>query len=115
MTPRQQLATTAADLDPVTLTRDQLQGWTCALCGAHLIADRSLGPVTIVQGTARMTYEVWACEPACGVRPAQPGPTPWGRFLDHAVDCADCRAGQRCPAGDRLHHAVRVAVAAAAP
>ncbi|MFI0780685.1 hypothetical protein [Streptomyces sp. NPDC021212] len=115
MTSRQQPATTAAGLDPATLTREQLQGWACALCGAHLTVDRSLGTVTVDHGTTRTTYEVWACAPACDVRPAPPAPTAWGRFLVHAVDCADCRTGQRCAAGNGLHHAVREAVTAAAP
>lgn len=52
---------------------------------------------------------VRACEPA------PPEMTPWGRFLDHAMGCADCRAGQRCAAGNGLHHAVREALAAVAP
>lgn len=41
--------------------------------------------------------------------------TAWGRFLDHAMNCADCRTGPRCPAGDALHRAVQEVVAAAAP
>ncbi|MFF7649390.1 hypothetical protein ACFZCY_05955 [Streptomyces sp. NPDC007983] len=69
MTTRQQLATTAADLDPATLTREQFP----------------------------------------------PEPTPWGRFLDHAMDCADCREGERCSPGDELRHAVRAVLTAAAP
>ncbi|QKV94204.1 hypothetical protein HUT19_22580 [Streptomyces sp. NA02950] len=66
-------------------------------------------------GTTRTTYETWVCEPACGVPTAPSEPTPWGRFLDHAMGCADCRAGQRCATGHRLLHAVREALTAAAP
>ncbi|EFL26490.1 hypothetical protein SSOG_06204 [Streptomyces himastatinicus ATCC 53653] len=107
--------TAAADLDPVTLSREQLQGWACVLCGAPLTVDRPLDTVTIDHGTTWTTYVVWACAPACGVRPAAPESTPWGRFLDHAVGCLDCRAGQRCPVGNGLHHAVREALTATAP
>ncbi|MFD7504272.1 hypothetical protein [Streptomyces sp. NPDC059850] len=92
--------TTAADLDPATLTRAQLQGWACVLCGAHLTVDRPLGAVTIDHGTTRTAYEVWACDPACGAHPAPPEETLWARFLDHALGCSDCRDGQRCPAGN---------------
>ena len=109
MTACQQLVTTVTEIDPVTLSREQLQGWACVLCGAHLTVDRPLGTVTIDHGAHRTTYEVWACAPACGVRPAAPEATFWGRFLDHAVDCAHCRAGQRCAAGNGLRHAVREA------
>lgn len=42
-------------------------------------------------------------------------PTPWSRFLTHAMDCPDCRNSQRCPGGQRLHDAVRSAARAAAP
>ncbi|MFI0780578.1 hypothetical protein [Streptomyces sp. NPDC021212] len=42
-----------------------------------------------------------------GVRRACGEATPWGRFLGHAVDCADCRAGRRCAVGNG--HAVREA------
>lgn len=107
--------TAAADLDPATLSRDQLQGWNCVLCGARLTVERPLSTVTVDHGTTRTTYEVWACEPACGVRPAPPEPTPWGRFLVHAVGCTDCRAGQRCATGKGLHHTAREAVTAATP
>ncbi|AEM82682.1 hypothetical protein [Streptomyces violaceusniger] len=52
-----------ADIDPTTLTREQLQGWHCALCGMTLGADRPLGRVTITRGATHTTYEVWACAP----------------------------------------------------
>lgn len=42
-------------------------------------------------------------------------PTAWSRFLDHAVDCADCRTGERCALGNQLHQAVKAALAASAP
>lgn len=42
-------------------------------------------------------------------------PTAWTRFLDHAEGCPDCRNSYRCPAGERLHDAVRRAARAAAP
>ncbi|MFI0821587.1 hypothetical protein ACH4TX_38995 [Streptomyces sp. NPDC021098] len=93
----------AAEIDPATLSREQLRGWACVLCGALLTVDRPLGTVTIGHGVTRTTYEVWACAPACGEA------TPWGRFLDHAVDCADCRAERRCAAGNGLRHAMREA------
>ncbi|MEU1805010.1 hypothetical protein, partial [Streptomyces sp. NPDC019937] len=115
MTARQQLAAAVDDLDPATLSHEQLQGWNCVLCGTHLTVDQPMGTVTVDHEMTRMTCEVWACDPACGVRPAPSESTPWGRFLDHAVGCTDCRAGQRCAAGDGLHHAVREAVAAATP
>ena len=51
-------------------------------------------------------------EPAAVVRVR---PTPWSRFLDHAMDCAACRSGERCVYGGELHNAVRAALAAAAP
>jgi len=41
--------------------------------------------------------------------------TPWSRFLDHAMDCAACRSGERCVYGGELHNPVRAALAAAAP
>ncbi|MEU1805820.1 hypothetical protein [Streptomyces sp. NPDC019937] len=47
-------------------------------------------------------------------RPVARG-TAWSRFLDHAMDCPGCRAGERCDFGDQLHRAVREAVTAAAP
>ncbi|MET8180435.1 hypothetical protein [Streptomyces sp. NPDC005336] len=56
---------TAAGVDPATLTREQLQGWDCALCGARLAIDRPLGTVTIGRGPTLTTYEVWGCNPAC--------------------------------------------------
>ncbi|GAA0934707.1 MULTISPECIES: hypothetical protein [Streptomyces violaceusniger group] len=114
MTAHQHLAATATDLDPATLTHEQLQGWACALCGAHLTVDRPLGTVTVDRGTTRATVEVWACAPACGVCPAPPEPTAWGRFLDHAVACVDCRNGRRCATGHTLHGEVRDALAGGA-
>ncbi|MFD7505133.1 hypothetical protein [Streptomyces sp. NPDC059850] len=37
-------------------------------------------------------------------------PTVWSRFLDHVMACPDCRGGERCEYGDRLHRAVRAAL-----
>jgi len=42
-------------------------------------------------------------------------PTAWARFLDHAEGCPNYRNGQRCPAGERLHDAVRLSARAATP
>ncbi|MFD7499465.1 hypothetical protein [Streptomyces sp. NPDC059850] len=49
--------------------------------------------------------------PVCGAEPTAPEPesTAWSQFLDHAMDCADCRDGHRCTAGNDLHDAVRAA------
>ncbi|WP_438478947.1 hypothetical protein [Streptomyces asiaticus] len=114
MKPRQQLAA-AAELDPNALTREQLQGWNCVLCGARLEADRPAGTATITRGATQTTYEVWACAPVCATRPAPQEPTEWARFLDHAAGCDDCRDSQRCPAGDELHQAARQKARATAP
>ncbi|MFI0819018.1 hypothetical protein ACH4TX_24440 [Streptomyces sp. NPDC021098] len=95
-------------IDPAALTREQLHGWDCVLCGARLAADRSAGTVTVDRGSTRTTYEVWACAPACGGSAAAQEPTAWSRFLDHAATtCADCRTGRQCAAGSELHHAAR--------
>ncbi|AGP56201.1 hypothetical protein [Streptomyces rapamycinicus] len=114
MTPRQQL-TAAAELDPSALTREQLQGWNCVLCGARLAVDQSVGTVTITRGATQTTYEVWACAPGCVTGPAPQEPTEWARFLDHAMACADCTDGERCATGNQLHDAVRAALDTATP
>ncbi|AEM87874.1 hypothetical protein [Streptomyces violaceusniger] len=101
-----QPATTAAGLDPATLTRGQLGGWGCALCGTRLVADRLLGTVTVDHGATRTTYPVWACAPACGSDPAE-APAAWRRYLDHAVGCECCHHSRACPTGDFLHAQAR--------
>ncbi|WP_063735638.1 hypothetical protein [Streptomyces sp. RTd22] len=103
-------------VDPGTLTHAQTGGWDCVHCGRRLgDTGKPLGTVTINHGTTRMTHEVWACDPACGVHPAHPEPTPWMLFLDHAMGCADCTDGERCGVGNELHDAVRAAPATEAP
>ncbi|WPB92690.1 hypothetical protein [Streptomyces malaysiensis] len=106
-------AATAADLDPATLTRDQLRGWDCALCGTRLVTDRPLGTVTVDRGTTRATYPVWACAPACGSDPAEASAA-WRRYLDHATGCRRCHPGRECPTGDDLHAQARAEGRAAA-
>ncbi|WP_199830958.1 hypothetical protein [Streptomyces sp. NBRC 110028] len=102
-------------IDPDALTREQLQGWDCVLCGARLAADRSAGTVTVDRGPTRTTYEVWACAPACGGSAAAQEPTAWSRFLDHAATgCAGCRTGRRCATGSELHGMARAEARAAA-
>ncbi|MFJ1839917.1 hypothetical protein ACIOJ9_39430 [Streptomyces sp. NPDC088175] len=51
--------------DLAQLTFGQAQGWNCALCGARLIADRSLGMFTHHGGLITEPTELWACAPAC--------------------------------------------------
>lgn len=115
-TSEQRPATVMALVDPDTLTHAQTGGWDCVLCGRRLgDTGRPLGTVTIDHGTTRATYEVWACDPACGVHPFHPEPTPWSLFLDHAMGCADCRDGERCATGNQLHDAVRAALDTATP
>lgn len=115
-TPEQPPATVTALVDPDTLTHAQTGGWDCVHCGRRLIdaPGKPLGTVTVKCGSVRVVREVWACAPSCGADPAEPEPTAWSRFLDHAVDCADCRSGERCPAGEQLHRAVRDEVRARA-
>jgi len=97
---------TAAGLDPATLTREQLRGWDCALCGTHLVADRPLGTVTVDRGATRTTYAVWACAPACGAAVGE-APAAWRRYLDHATGCRRCHHGRACSAGDDLRAQAR--------
>lgn len=66
MTAHRQFVTSTAEPDTSMLTREQLQGWNCALCDARLTVDRPA--VTIALGPTQTTYEVWACAPACGIR-----------------------------------------------
>ncbi|WP_372346683.1 hypothetical protein [Streptomyces sp. KL116D] len=55
--------------DPARLTGDQLRGWACALCGARLYRDRSLG---LVPDPYTSEYvELWACAPRCSGRRAR--------------------------------------------
>ncbi|MEU1945661.1 hypothetical protein ACFW95_06615 [Streptomyces sp. NPDC059474] len=108
-TPEQ--ATVSALVDPDTLTHAQTGGWDCVLCGLRLIdaPSQPLGTVTVKRGPAHVVYEVWACAPSCGAEPAppEPEPTAWSHFLSHAVDCPDCRTGERCSVGGALYREVR--------
>ncbi|MFC9226087.1 hypothetical protein ACFT8W_36070 [Streptomyces hygroscopicus] len=95
---RSQLATTAlgpAGIDPAALTREQLLGWRCALCGTLLTGDRPLGTVTLSQGPTLTTYPLWACHPNCTTENA------WRAALTHAAGCEACRTGE-CATGQRL-------------
>ncbi|WKX70868.1 hypothetical protein [Streptomyces sp. XD-27] len=55
----------AAHVEVQRLTLDQIQGWYCALCGARLFADRSLGLFELTFGRTTETVELWACAPSC--------------------------------------------------
>lgn len=61
--------------DLATVNFGQAQGRNCALCGAQLLADRSLGVFTHDRGLLTEPTELWACAPAC--RP--PLPSWWPR------------------------------------
>lgn len=52
-------------IDLTKLTLEQARGWSCALCGARLYADRSLGIHTADAGLLTDPTELWACAPAC--------------------------------------------------
>ncbi|HWU07557.1 MAG TPA: hypothetical protein VN520_14440 [Streptomyces sp.] len=54
----------AERLDLSRLTLDQIRGWNCALCGARLHADRSLGTHR-TSGLLCEATELWACAPTC--------------------------------------------------
>lgn len=51
--------------DPKLLNGDQLRGWACALCGARLFRDRSLGLVDDPMSSKGEYVELWACVPLC--------------------------------------------------
>ncbi|MFF1351318.1 hypothetical protein ACFVZJ_36065 [Streptomyces sp. NPDC058322] len=51
--------------DLATVNFGQAQGRNCALCGAQLLADRSLGAFTHDRGLLTEPTELWACAPAC--------------------------------------------------
>ncbi|WP_143203579.1 hypothetical protein [Streptomyces sp. CB01580] len=59
---------TALPIDLTRLTLDQVRSWSCALCGARLHADRSLGTHTAETGLLTEPTELWACAPACRTR-----------------------------------------------
>ncbi|MFH8736810.1 hypothetical protein [Streptomyces sp. NPDC017964] len=44
---------------------EQLQGWNCALCGARLYRDRSLGSFRTNSDPLLAPTELWACAPRC--------------------------------------------------
>ncbi|MFE0200933.1 hypothetical protein ACFW0I_35070 [[Kitasatospora] papulosa] len=44
---------------------EQIQGWNCALCGAGLYQDRSLGIFRTDCGMLTTPTELWACAPQC--------------------------------------------------
>ncbi|MFB1046759.1 hypothetical protein [Streptomyces chrestomyceticus] len=48
------------------MTGPQQEGWACALCGARLYADRSLGVHRIISCGQEVEVELWACAPSCG-------------------------------------------------
>ncbi|MEU7158910.1 hypothetical protein [Streptomyces chrestomyceticus] len=50
---------------PVRLTGPQQEGWACALCGARLYTDRSLGIHRILSCGQEIDIELWACAPSC--------------------------------------------------
>ncbi|WP_331735364.1 hypothetical protein OG379_40615 (plasmid) [Streptomyces sp. NBC_01166] len=52
-------------LDLARLTFGQVKGWNCALCGARLHADRSLGIHCSGTGLLTEATELWACAPVC--------------------------------------------------
>ncbi|MEU7151166.1 hypothetical protein AB0B15_24545 [Streptomyces sp. NPDC045456] len=56
---------TPLSVGPVRLTGPQQEGWHCALCGARLYADRSLGIHRILSCGQEIDAELWACAPSC--------------------------------------------------
>ncbi|MET8683336.1 hypothetical protein ABZV77_03900 [Streptomyces sp. NPDC004732] len=51
--------------DVAKLNGYQVNGWSCALCGSRLYADRSLGTFVFVRAGHRYSVELWACDPPC--------------------------------------------------
>ncbi|MFJ4636953.1 hypothetical protein ACIP69_15155 [Streptomyces hygroscopicus] len=105
---RSEPATTApgpgpAGIDPTALTREQLLGWRCALCGTLLTGDRPLGTVALSQGPTLTTYPLWACHPNCTTENA------WRAAITHAAGCEACRTGE-CETGQRLLDAYATAL-----
>jgi hypothetical protein len=68
-------ATKAVRTDPRTYTNDQLQGWTCALCGARLYATRAVGRIDVPTGYPGRVWSatLYACDPGCDPRAARHG------------------------------------------
>ncbi|WHX15562.1 hypothetical protein QFW82_00170 [Streptomyces malaysiensis subsp. malaysiensis] len=99
-----------AGIDPATLTREQLRGWNCALCGRSS-PDRLLGTVTIARGATHTTYEVRGCAPSCAETATGPAAEmEWRVALEHAAGCLTCRIpGAGCETGEQLLHAYEVA------
>ncbi|MFH8812133.1 hypothetical protein ACH4GZ_33820 [Streptomyces hygroscopicus] len=93
----------AAGIDPAALTREQLLGWRCALCGTLLTGDRPLGTVTLSQGPTLTTYPLWACDPNCTTENV------WRAALTHAAGCEACRTGE-CETGQRHLDAYATAI-----
>ncbi|XQE77671.1 hypothetical protein ACN24L_01055 [Streptomyces microflavus] len=56
-------------MEPARLTKDQIKGFTCALCGNRLYADRPLGTFTATEGLCTEPTELWACAPTCSALP----------------------------------------------
>ncbi|SEC89512.1 hypothetical protein [Streptomyces melanosporofaciens] len=97
----------SAGIDPNALTYQQLQGWSCALCGLPLGADRLLGTVTIARGATHTTYEVRGCAPSCAETSTGPAAeSEWRAALEHAAGCRACQTpGGGCSEGEQLLHA----------
>ncbi|MCD9904360.1 hypothetical protein LUR56_38570 [Streptomyces sp. MT29] len=62
---------TETTVDLARLTMDQVRGFTCALCGTRLYADRPLGTFTATEGLCTEPTELWACAPTCSALPPQ--------------------------------------------
>ncbi|MEU0381041.1 SRPBCC family protein [Streptomyces cyaneofuscatus] len=61
---------TETTVDLARLTLDQVRGFSCALCGNRLYADRPLGTFTAVEGLCTEPTELWACAPTCSAPPS---------------------------------------------
>lgn len=100
--------------DLATVNFGQAQGRNCALCGAQLLADRSLGVFTHDRGLLTEPTELWACAPACRPPITFLVASQWGarqdpRLLDSGPRTAGCGSRPAFTSGSRSSNsAIRI-------